>query len=131
MAVELRILPQETVLMDPQNDFTPTAVTSEIRVDPLTGWTSRILPMRQYITFPRHDWSATLERSRERPCPFCPEYVAGATPRFPPDLVPGGRLELDGATVIPNLFPDAPSSALVIMGPDHCVPRDWLTPEVV
>lgn len=131
MHIELRVLPQETVLLDPQNGFAPTTVTSEIRVDPLTGWTARILPLRQYVTFPRHDWSGTLELSRQRPCPFCPENVARATPRFPPDLVAEGRLRFDGAVVIPNLFPYAPYSALVIMGPDHFVPMDRLTLEFV
>jgi galactose-1-phosphate uridylyltransferase len=55
-------------------------------------------------------------------CPFCPGQLAAITPRFPDDLVPGGRLERGAATVFPNLFPYDDVSGIAVLCAEHFHP---------
>jgi UDPglucose--hexose-1-phosphate uridylyltransferase len=106
-------------LHDPRRGFAAVEVESEIRWDPLTGETSRIchfaLPQA-----PPADLGPVVE-ARRASCPFCPGRVTSVTPRFPDDLVPGGRFVRGPAVVFPNLFPYDDLSAIAVPGPEHLV----------
>ena len=90
----------------------------EVRTDPLTGMTavaSAGLEAKEEMFLGKTDWDYTaglVARSREG-CFFCPEKVLDATPRYPDELVSGGRLSRGGALVFPNLFPLAAVHAVV------------------
>ena len=90
----------------------------EVRTDPLTGMTaiaSAGLEAKEEMFLGKTDWGYTdglVTRSREG-CFFCPEKVLDATPRYPDELVSGGRLSRGGALVFPNLFPLAAVHAVV------------------
>ncbi len=96
----------------------------EVRTDPLTGMTavaSAGLEAKEEMFLGKTDWQYAEElaaRTREG-CFFCPEKVLEATPRYPDELVPGGRLERDGALVFPNLFPLAAVHAVVTFPQRH------------
>jgi len=107
-------------LHDPRRDFALSDVRSEIRYDPLTGDSARIC----HFSLPQvaaPDIAAVVEERRAS-CPFCPGRVDRVTPRFPEELVPGGRFVRGEAVVFPNLFPYDDLSAVVVPGAAHFVP---------
>lgn len=111
---------------DPRNDFRLTMRFCEIRYDPLTRQLSRIFPSKM-LKFSRYDWAPEVMESRSHPCPFCPENLEAATPRFPEDFVPGGRIMAGRAVVVPNLSIYESYNGVVIMGPDHYLPMGEIT----
>ncbi len=108
----------------------------EVRTDPLTGMTavaSAGLEAKEEMFLGRADWAYTdllVARSREG-CFFCPEKVLEATPRYPDELVPGGRLERGRALVFPNLFPLAGVHAVVTFPGEHFLRPSQFTPSLL
>jgi UDPglucose--hexose-1-phosphate uridylyltransferase len=105
----------------------------EVRRDPLTGMTaiaSAGLQAKEEMFLGKADWAYTdllVARSREG-CFFCPEKVFEATPKYPDELVPGGRLERGRALVFPNLFPLAAIHAVVTFPDKHFLrPSEFTT----
>lgn len=115
-----------TNLLDPREDFRHKTIKTEIRHDPLTGETSRLAhfgmidPLKEDFSI----WDTPENRSR---CPFCPENIEKVTPRFPADLLPGGRLHRGQTTIMPNLSPYDQYSALAVMSAAHVVPLGKMT----
>jgi galactose-1-phosphate uridylyltransferase len=108
----------------------------EVRVDPLTGMTavaSAGLEAKEEMFLGKADWAYTellVSRSRED-CFFCPERVLEATPKYPDELVPGGRLERGRALVFPNLFPLAAVHAVVTYPEKHFLRPSQFTPSLL
>ena len=108
----------------------------EVRTDPLTGMTavaSAGLEAKEEMFLGTADWAYTdqlVARSREG-CFFCPEKVLEATPRYPDELVPGGRLERGRALVFPNLFPLASVHAVVTFPEEHFLRPSQFTPSLL
>ncbi len=116
-------------LHDPRRGFELTEVESEVRVDPLTGDSARICHFALNAG-PPGDLDALVEKSRAA-CPFCPDKVETITPRFPDDLVPGGRLRRGEARVFPNLFPYDEVSAIAVLCDAHFHAMDAMPERVV
>lgn len=100
--------------------------TIEVRRDPLTGMTavaSSELATKEEMFFGTTDWehAEELARSSREGCFFCPEKVMDTTPRYPEDVVEGGRLRRGRALVFPNLFPLAALHAVVTYPERHFV----------
>lgn len=76
--------------------------TIEVRVDPLTGHTSRILPQRGLMPANDFDLEAFARENQPR-CPFCPDRISELTPRLPPAIHPDGRIVHGDALLFPNL----------------------------
>ncbi len=110
--------------------------TIEVRTDPLTGMTaiaSEGLSEKEEMFLGKTDWEYTDElvaKSREG-CFFCPEKVLDATPRYPDDLVPGGRLQRGRALVFPNLFPLAGVHAVVAYPEKHYLRPSEFSPDLL
>jgi len=108
----------------------------EVRTDPLTGMTavaSAGLEAKEEMFLGKTDWTyaeALAARTREG-CFFCPEKVLEATPRYPDELVPGGRLEHGRALVFPNLFPLAGVHAVATFPEKHFLRPSEFTPELL
>jgi UDPglucose--hexose-1-phosphate uridylyltransferase len=108
----------------------------EIRTDPLTGMTavaSAGLEAKEEMFLGKTDWEYTeslVARSREG-CFFCPEKVLDATPRYPEQLAPGGRLSRGRALVFPNLFPLAAVHAVVTFPEAHFLRPSQFTPSLL
>jgi len=120
--VEFRVEKKRARLHDPRQGFAAVEVESEVRYDPLTGNSARICHFAHSGTRPP-DLAAIAESTRAE-CPFCPERIEAVTPRFPDDLVAGGRLRRGGAVVFPNLFPYDDVSGIVAMCAEHCFAMD-------
>jgi UDPglucose--hexose-1-phosphate uridylyltransferase len=108
----------------------------DVRTDPLTGMTavaSAGLEAKEEMFLGKTDWEyaeALAARTREG-CFFCTEKVLEATPRYPDELVPGGRLEHGRALVFPNLFPLAAVHAVVTFPAKHYLRPSEFTPELL
>ena len=102
----------------------------EFRYDPLTGWQTRINPER--AGRPRQGQGAGdpegLALASQKGCPFCPERLEGATPTFPEDFLPEGRLHRGETVIFPNLHPFALYGAVSVMGRSHWLPLEAFTP---
>jgi UDPglucose--hexose-1-phosphate uridylyltransferase len=115
-AFELRRERLEAEILDPRRDFEQVRVPVEIRHDPLTGRTSRLLPPGSFPPAAPVDLVDLEARSRPG-CPFCPELVEAVTPRFPPEVVPEGRIRCGEALLFPNLVAYAKWSSVSIYSP--------------
>jgi len=110
--------------------------TIEVRRDPLTGMTavsSSELATKEEMFYGKTDWAYADElaaRTREG-CFFCPEKVLETTPRYPDEVVPGGRLERGRALVFPNLFPLAGLHAVVTYPEEHFLRPSQFAPELL
>ncbi|HZL64185.1 MAG TPA: hypothetical protein VFD50_04455 [Thermoleophilia bacterium] len=108
----------------------------EVRRDPLTGMTavsSSELATKEETFYGKTDWAHADElaaRTREG-CFFCPEEVLETTPRYPEDVVPGGRLERGRALVFPNLFPLAAVHSVVTFPGEHFLRPSQFTPDLL
>lgn len=108
----------------------------EVRTDPLTGMTavaSAGLKAKEETVLGTTDWeyADALGEATRATCCFCPEKVREATPRYPDELVPGGRLERGGALLFPNLFPLAAVHAVVTFPDKHALRPSQFTPELL
>jgi galactose-1-phosphate uridylyltransferase len=121
----------EAELLDPRRGFEPTKATVEVRRDPLTGHSARILPPGSFPPPVRHDLERLATETRET-CPFCTERIEVETPRLPAGLWPEGRIRAGEAVLFPNLVPYAKWSSVSVYSPDrHLLPLTELTPTLV
>jgi UDPglucose--hexose-1-phosphate uridylyltransferase len=121
-SVEFRSERLEAEILDPRRGFERVRLPVEIRHDPLTGRTSRLLPPGSLPPAAPVDVAALAVRTRQG-CPFCPELIETATPRFPPGVCPGGRIRRGEAMLFPNLVPYAKWSSVSVYSPArHAIP---------
>jgi galactose-1-phosphate uridylyltransferase len=118
--MEFRRIEKETVILDPQNDMQPRQILLEVRSDPLTGRQTRIGHFRA-LQWDRPDIDK-LVAGTESWCPFCPERVMSATPAFPVDIIPEGRLVSGDKVLFPNIAPYDALGAVATLGAEHYIP---------
>jgi galactose-1-phosphate uridylyltransferase len=88
----------------------------EVRVDPLTGHTSRILRDRGLM--PANDFDlAAFAREQQPACPFCPGRIDSITPRLPAAIHPEGRISRGEAVLFPNLHAYSSHSCVSVYSP--------------
>jgi galactose-1-phosphate uridylyltransferase len=125
--MEFKVIPRETVLLDPANDMARKNIPNEIRKDPLTGRTSRICHFRE-LKWKKPDLDKLIAGT-EKWCPFCPDKVLKVTPCFPADIVPGGRMTLGDKFLFPNIAPYDRLSAIATFGNRHYLPMTEIEPQ--
>jgi UDPglucose--hexose-1-phosphate uridylyltransferase len=115
--------------LDPSQGFAETERYSEVRYDPLTGHSTRILnfPIREIAKI---DLNELIESSRKF-CPFCPEYIELVTPKFHPDLVSKERYARGEALCVPNAFPYDENGAVTVMCHKHYLSLNEFTPQLM
>jgi len=101
--------------------------TVDVRRDPLTGHSSRILPERGLMPASDFDLEA-FARETQPSCPFCPGRIEALTPRLPARIDPGGRIVCGEAVLFPNLHAYSSHSAVSVYSPRlHYLPVGALT----
>ena len=108
----------------------------EIRRDPLLGRQSvynKGLRDKVKILFPPSDPALIerLARESEPGCFLCGDRWKLATPGYPDEILPGGRLELGESVLFPNLFPLSRVHAVIRAGLKHYVPLDEFSPQPI
>lgn len=117
---------KETVILKAK-DMSPTAIPSEIRIDPLTRRTARICHFMK-LKWEKPDFEKLIAGTAER-CPFCPDKIMKITPCFPKEIAPEGRIVSDDMVLFPNLAPYDSLSAVAVMGSRHYIPMTEIEPE--
>ncbi|MEN8210427.1 MAG: galactose-1-phosphate uridylyltransferase [Thermodesulfobacteriota bacterium] len=103
----------------------------EIRIDPITGRTSRIAFSRSREkepgtkTLPQPPPDAFAESN----CPFCPGNVLSQTPTLRSDIFNQDRLCRGESILFPNLFPYGAYSAVSLIGSRHFVEIGTASPK--
>jgi galactose-1-phosphate uridylyltransferase len=99
----------------------------DVRIDPLTGHSSRILPERGLM--PANDFDlAAFARENQPRCPFCAERIDSLTPKLPARIHPGGRIAHGEALLFPNLHAYASHSVVSVYSPRlHYLPLEDMT----
>ncbi len=124
MELERRRLTAEMIAPDTGESI---RTTIEVRVDPLTGDSSRIVPDRGLIPTSDLDLEAFGRENQER-CPFCPGRIETLTPRLPPAIYPDGRITRGEAVLFPNLHAYASHSCVSVYSPRlHYLPLGQMT----
>jgi galactose-1-phosphate uridylyltransferase len=127
--IEFRTETKRARLHDPRQDFALVEIESEVRRDPLTGDSARICHFAMRAPPPPD--LAAIEALSRAACPFCPDKIESITPRFPDELVPGGRLRRGDAVLVPNLFPYDDFSAIAVLCSEHVQPMDAMPERLV
>ena len=130
MGIAFRRIVGEATYLDPRKDFELTRPQFEIRFDPLTQHTGRIVT----ISLPNPDppdMDGLVKRSLEIGCPFCKQAIETRAAKFPTDLVPEGHIRRGKAVVIPNIIPFDAHAAICLISDDHFIPLDGFTPDVL
>jgi UDPglucose--hexose-1-phosphate uridylyltransferase len=111
----------------PPGEANPIITQVEVRWDPLTGHTARLVSGPSLLPNTSHDVAAVVERTRGG-CPFCPEAIERTTPRFPPAVYPGGRFTVGEAVLFPNLLAYSQYSSVAVYSPRwHHLPLTGIT----
>jgi UDPglucose--hexose-1-phosphate uridylyltransferase len=130
--VELRRSVLEGEILDPERGFEPRALRVEVREDPLTGHTARLLPPAGLMPPQDPDELRALGERTRASCPFCPERVEAVTPKLPAEIAPEGRIRRGEALLFPNLLSYARFSSVSVYSPErHVLALDELTPRLV
>jgi UDPglucose--hexose-1-phosphate uridylyltransferase len=108
-----------------------TSTPIEVRFDPLTGHSSRILPERGLM--PANDFDLEAFASEHQPrCPFCPDRLAELTPRLPPGLDCDGRIAHGEAVLFPNLHAYSSHSCVSVYSPRlHYLPLEQMSEQLI
>lgn len=123
-------MPSRMLKSDQSGELIEVAARVELRFDPLTGRTCRLVPY-SLLRIIRPDLDALEKRSKALTCPFCPPLVERITPRFPPDLFPEGLIRRGKAFAFPNIDPYDVYGVVVVMTDEHFVTPDKLDHETV
>lgn len=116
-------------LLDHNDQFRARTVPIEIRTDLFTGRVSRILQFRWKLPQSSHD-PELIARSRSE-CPFCPERLETSTPKFPEEIIEGGRLRFGRSILLPNAYPYCPYCGVAVFAETHYIPMDQLKAEIL
>ena len=103
----------------------------EVRFDPLTGHSSRILPDRGLMPANEFDLEA-FARDTQLTCPFCAGRLEEQTPRLGAEIDRDGRLRRGEAVLFPNLHAYSSHSSVSVYSPGlHYLPLENMTADLM
>lgn len=109
----------------------PIERKTEIRFDPLTGETSRLI-FDSGAPMPLPDYEEVAKQTGGAKCPFCSENILKITPEFPERIAEEGRIVQGHAIVFPNLFPYGKHNSVVIFSDQkHYIPLNEFTDSMI
>ncbi|OPY80921.1 MAG: hypothetical protein A4E64_00138 [Syntrophorhabdus sp. PtaU1.Bin058] len=123
--IEFKKIIQKNVYLNPFNEFAVREGMVEIRWDPLTQITSRIVhfPPRKIERF---NYDETIRASLSVRCPFCPENVNDMTSRFDKNVFGFERFTAGDVTVIPNVLTFDKYCLVAIISKEHFLDMERL-----
>jgi galactose-1-phosphate uridylyltransferase len=118
MPIEFKRTTEPSRWLDPRLDPPEQAIISEWRTDPLTGDLGMLINNR-FRKLEEPDFAALVAKSKTLPCPFCPENIETTASKFPPDLIPEGRIRVGETFLFANIAPWVAYSAVAVFSPQH------------
>jgi UDPglucose--hexose-1-phosphate uridylyltransferase len=130
--MELRRQRLSAEFLDPRRGFERGDAALEIRWDPLTGHTTRLVHSPAEL-IPRSDLDLeAVGRKSAEGCPFCAERIEQMTPRLPSEVWPEGRIRRGRAVLFPNLTAYSTHSSVSVYAPElHFLPLGRMTARLV
>ncbi|WNS76591.1 hypothetical protein RRV45_06175 [Bacillus sp. DTU_2020_1000418_1_SI_GHA_SEK_038] len=108
----------------------PIERRTEIRFDPITGESSRLI-YDSGLVFTPPDYTEIAKKNGGAKCPFCQENLLKMTPIFPKEINENGRIIKGEAVGFPNLFPYSKHNGVVIFSGQHYVRLEEFTIELI
>lgn len=130
MSIEFTVHEEFFTFHDPMQDGRLIDRKTEIRFDPLTGESSRII-YDPGAPFTPTDYTDLAKETEGAKCPFCSENIFSRTPTFPNEFVESGRIIINESVVFPNLFPYSKHNAVVRMCDQHFVKPSEFTAAMI
>ena len=134
MAIVFEKVQRFAEVLDPTQGFQLLRQLVEHRKDPLTDDRTIVLPGRQnYMKhFFETDEKFLFDYAEETlaGCPFCRPSVETRTPKFPKELVDGGRIKVGEAVTFPSLFTHIEHNAVTALTRSHLLKLDEFEPEI-
>lgn len=122
-------------ILDPGLGFAERRCEVEVRRDPLLGDTSVHNPTLRAKSgfFGENDEAlvARLVAESAGSCIFCGDRLREATARYPEALLPGGRIAVGEATLLPNLFAQGAHHPVVVISRAHFLRLDEFAPALL
>ncbi|MEC1520459.1 hypothetical protein P9D43_00255 [Neobacillus niacini] len=103
---------------------------TEIRFDPLTGESSRLI-FDPGLNIQPPDYTEAAMQTGGKKCPFCTENILKLTPLFNSEIADQGKIFQGNAIVFPNLFPYSKHNGVVIFSEQHYVRLEDFTVEMI
>ena len=105
-------------------------VPLSVRLDPLTGHTSRIVTGTKLSPSERPDLTELIAKPSF--CPFCADRINTATGTFPPQICLEGRIRRGSAVIVPNVMAYSEYSSVGLYDTErHFVDLPDLTPRLL
>ncbi|MEO5744691.1 MAG: hypothetical protein ABIQ53_08910 [Terracoccus sp.] len=125
--VEHHLVAHVPELANPANNL---QVPLSVRLDPLTGHTSRIVTGTKLSPSQRPDLTGLIAKPSF--CPFCADRIEAATGTFPPEICIEGRIRRGSAVIVPNVMAYSEYSSVGLYDTErHFVDLPDLTPALV
>jgi UDPglucose--hexose-1-phosphate uridylyltransferase len=129
--MELQRCALTSELLDPRRGFEPVKAKVEVRWDPLTRHSARLVVSGALM--PPNDFDLeAFAREAELTCPFCADRLEAQTPKLPARICEQGRIRRGDAVLFPNLLTYAKHSSVSVYSPAvHYLPLERMTPRLV
>jgi UDPglucose--hexose-1-phosphate uridylyltransferase len=123
-------------ILSPQHNFTEETHTVEVRKDPLLGDASAYNPFlrdKAKAFFGDNDPELVrrLVDESSKTCIFCGDRIEKTTPKYPPAIVPEGRLRRGESVLFPNLFAIGKYHAVAALSASHFLKLSEFTTEII
>src|SRR5271169_269111 len=122
-------------ILNPLKDFNGDIQNIEFRKDPLLGHTSVYNPyLKEKVKFFFGDNDPELVNKlideSAKKCFFCGPAIEKYTPKYPPDILPEGRLRIGEAVLFPNLYPIGKYHSVIVLSNAHFLRLAEFTPGI-
>jgi galactose-1-phosphate uridylyltransferase len=135
---DIRFDKSESILgfLNPFKNFERESYPVEVRRDPLLGTTSVYNPTlrdKAKAFFGENDPELIkrLVEDSEKTCIFCGDKPEATTPKYPPDILPDGRIRVNEAVLFANLFPLGKYHPVIVLGRKHFLQLAEFTPDLL
>ena len=129
MVLRRRVLTTE--LLDPRRGFERVQAQVEVRWDPLTQHSARLVVSGALMPPNEFDLEQ-LAIKTQTTCPFCADRLEAQTPKFPAAISQEGRIGHGDAVLFPNLLTYSKHSSVSVYSPTlHYLPLERMTPRLM
>ncbi len=123
-------------ILHPFNDFEEDVQKVEVRRDPLLGDISvynHYMKNKAKFFFGENDQALIDKMVQESStnCFFCGDAVERSTPRYPEDIIPGGRIKVGEAVLFPNLYPIGKYHSVIALSKVHFLKLAEFSPDII
>ncbi|MEM1538307.1 MAG: hypothetical protein QXK12_02150 [Candidatus Nezhaarchaeales archaeon] len=122
MVLEFKREVKRAWMLNPVKGYEADYTVCEYRVDPLTGIettvTGRFEYVKRFLVGDEEMVKGIVERSKPQ-CPFCPDQIEKATPKFLPNIIPEGRIMVGSAVAFPNIYAHAEHNVVITLTSEH------------